>query len=62
MDPLAFVKQLKVTLTKRLVLIMQNRNFNLKHGEKLFKNNLGYCQFVAKLYVGFIFYYIHSSS
>ena len=40
MDLLSFIKQLKVILTKRFVLIKQNRNFKLKYDYKQFKSEI----------------------
>ena len=37
MDFLLFIKPLKVIITKRFVLIKQNRNFKLKYDDKQFK-------------------------
>ena len=51
MDLLTFDTPLKVILTQCFVLTKQNWNFNRKHNEKLFRYNLGCCQFVAKLCV-----------
>ena len=37
MDLLSFIKPLKVILTKRFVLIKQNRNFKRKYDDEQFK-------------------------